>query len=47
MSDLAGKPDFHGAATLAFDEPVEFDVRVDLRGHSQPIDGRYRWYGRV
>ena len=47
MSDLAGKPDFHGTATLAFDEPVEFDVRVDLRGHSQPIDGRYRWYGRV
>ena len=47
MSDLAGKPDFQGTATLAFDEPVEFDVRVDLRGHSQPIDGRYRWYGRV
>src|SRR5262249_57054782 len=24
-----------------------FDVRVRLRGHFQPIDGRYHWYGRV
>lgn len=24
-----------------------FDVRVDLRGHFEPIDGRYHWYGRI
>ncbi|HVB46352.1 MAG TPA: DUF4873 domain-containing protein [Streptosporangiaceae bacterium] len=24
-----------------------FDVQVELRGHFQPIDGRYHWYGRV
>ncbi|MGA9871981.1 MAG: DUF4873 domain-containing protein [Rhodococcus sp. (in: high G+C Gram-positive bacteria)] len=48
MSDLSGKPDFRGAATLTFDKPVAaFSVDIDLRGHSQPIDGRYRWYGRV
>lgn len=48
MSDLSGKPDFRGAATLTFGKPVAaFSVDIDLRGHSQPIDGRYRWYGRV
>jgi hypothetical protein len=25
----------------------EFEVHVHLRGLFQPIDGRYRWYGRV
>ena len=24
-----------------------FDVEVDLRGHFEPIDGRYHWYGRI
>jgi hypothetical protein len=24
-----------------------FDVRVELRGHFEPIDGRYHWYGRI
>ncbi|MFT7023623.1 MAG: hypothetical protein ACJA07_002723 [Rhodococcus sp. (in: high G+C Gram-positive bacteria)] len=43
MSDLSGKPDFRGDATLTFaTPPARFDVEVDLRGHSQPIDGRYR-----
>ncbi len=23
------------------------DVRVELRGHFEPIDGRYHWYGRI
>src|SRR5262249_39295079 len=23
------------------------DVQVRLRGHFQPIDGRYHWYGRI
>ncbi len=48
MSDLSGKPDYRGPATLAFEAPpAEFDVEIDLRGHSQPIDGIFRWYGRV
>jgi hypothetical protein len=25
----------------------EVRVHVDLRGHFQPIDGRYHWYGRL
>ncbi|MDV8076558.1 DUF4873 domain-containing protein [Rhodococcus sp. IEGM 1370] len=48
MSDLSGKPDYRGPAVLAFDTPAaEFEVQIDLRGHSQPIDGIFRWYGRV
>jgi hypothetical protein len=37
---------YTGAATLTVDGDT-FDVQVDLRGHFQPIDGRYRWYGRI
>lgn len=51
MSDLSGGPDFQGPATLLFDDAAlgepQFDVEVELRGHSQPIDGLFRWYGRV
>jgi hypothetical protein len=37
---------YQGPATLIIDER-ELPVEVELRGHFQPIDGRYRWYGRV
>ncbi|WP_436493985.1 DUF4873 domain-containing protein [Actinokineospora sp. HUAS TT18] len=37
---------YSGPATLVIGER-EFEVRVELRGHFQPIDGFYRWYGRV
>jgi len=37
---------YSGAATLIVDD-TEFDVRVELRGHFQPIDGYYHWYGRI
>ncbi|RLK54682.1 DUF4873 domain-containing protein [Actinokineospora cianjurensis] len=37
---------YQGPATLLVGER-EFAVTVDLRGHFQPIDGYYRWYGRV
>ncbi|HEX5401220.1 MAG TPA: DUF4873 domain-containing protein [Pseudonocardiaceae bacterium] len=37
---------YTGPATLVVDEH-ELAVDVDLRGHFQPIDGRYHWYGRV
>ncbi|SDG75082.1 protein of unknown function [Lentzea fradiae] len=37
---------YTGPATLVFDSG-ELAVEVDLRGHFQPIDGRFHWYGRV
>jgi len=37
---------YTGTATLTV-EGAELEVRVDLRGHFQPIDGYYRWYGRI
>ena len=41
--DLAG---YDGPAQLVTgDATVEVEVR--LRGHFQPIDGRYHWWGRV
>ncbi|HTK62302.1 MAG TPA: DUF4873 domain-containing protein [Pseudonocardia sp.] len=39
-------PGYTGPATLVI-EGSELPVEVDLRGYFQPIDGRYRWYGRV
>jgi hypothetical protein len=37
---------YTGPATLVLDER-ELAVDVVLRGHFQPIDGRYHWYGRM
>ncbi|GAA4440847.1 DUF4873 domain-containing protein [Actinokineospora soli] len=37
---------YQGQATLVVGEE-ELTVQVELRGHFQPIDGYYRWYGRV
>ncbi|WP_037336087.1 DUF4873 domain-containing protein [Saccharomonospora piscinae] len=37
---------YEGTATLVADE-VELEVAVRLRGHFQPIDGYYHWYGRI
>ncbi|PPK63462.1 DUF4873 domain-containing protein [Actinokineospora auranticolor] len=45
MSDHA-EDGYSGAATLVVGER-EFAVTVELRGHFQPIDGYYRWYGRI
>jgi len=39
-------PGYTGPATLVI-YGTELPVEVDLRGAFQPIDGRYRWYGRV
>jgi hypothetical protein len=25
----------------------QFEVEVELRGHFEPIDGQYHWYGRI
>ncbi|WP_290048665.1 DUF4873 domain-containing protein [Nocardia nova] len=38
--------DYLGPAVVVLGDR-EFAVRVRLRGHRQPIDGIYRWYGRV
>jgi hypothetical protein len=37
---------YTGPATLVLNDR-EVPVDVDLRGHFQPIDGRYHWYGRL
>ena len=37
---------FHGLAWLTIGE-VRIEVTADLRGHFEPIDGRYHWYGRL
>jgi hypothetical protein len=37
---------YSGQATLVV-AGQEFRVTVQLRGHFQPIDGFYRWYGRI
>lgn len=38
--------DYQGSATVIL-EDQEVTVDVALRGHFQPIDGRFHWYGRV
>lgn len=38
--------DYRGPATVLTGE-AELTVDVVLRGHFQPIDGRFHWYGRV
>lgn len=37
---------YSGPARLTVGQ-TRFDVRVELRGHFEPIDGRYHWYGRI
>jgi cation diffusion facilitator CzcD-associated flavoprotein CzcO len=46
MADHDHDDGYEGPATLAVGG-VRVDVQVRLRGHFQPIDGRYHWYGRV
>lgn len=37
---------YDGPATIrSGDREIEVDVR--LRGHFEPIDGRFHWYGRI
>jgi len=37
---------YQGSATLTIGGS-RFTVEVQLRGHFEPIDGRYHWYGRA
>lgn len=38
---------YRGPATLRLGDGQEFAVEVVLRGHVEPLDGRFHWYGRV
>src|SRR5215469_10335785 len=46
MAGLGDSEGYVGTAVLEVDRS-RFDVQVRLRGHFQPIDGRYHWYGRI
>jgi len=35
------------AADAGEDSGGDIDVQVRLRGHFEPIDGRFHWYGRI
>jgi hypothetical protein len=44
--DALADDGYSGPAKLSIGA-ASFDVDVELRGHFQPIDGRYHWYGRI
>jgi len=46
VADFDEEDGYQGTATLEVGER-SYDVRVELRGYFQPIDGRYHWYGRI
>nr|WP_042189884.1 DUF4873 domain-containing protein [Kibdelosporangium sp. MJ126-NF4]CEL18950.1 possible flavin binding monooxygenase [Kibdelosporangium sp. MJ126-NF4]CTQ95247.1 possible flavin binding monooxygenase [Kibdelosporangium sp. MJ126-NF4] len=46
MSDEHDEEGYTGPATLLVGDK-ELTVEIQLRGHFQPIDGFYRWYGRI
>jgi cation diffusion facilitator CzcD-associated flavoprotein CzcO len=46
MAEFDDGADYAGPARLLLGED-RFEVTVDLRGHFQPIDGRFHWYGRI
>jgi cation diffusion facilitator CzcD-associated flavoprotein CzcO len=46
MAGLGDMDGYEGTAVVEVGGS-RFDVQVRLRGHFQPIDGRYHWYGRI
>lgn len=46
VADEHDEDEYRGPAVV-FTAEQEVHVDVVLRGHFQPIDGRYHWYGRV
>lgn len=46
MTDFDEEDGYRGAAVLEAGG-LRREVRVELRGRFQPIDGRYHWYGRI
>ncbi|WP_344125970.1 DUF4873 domain-containing protein [Saccharopolyspora halophila] len=43
---MSDEHDYQGPATIRA-EDRELSTEVVLRGFFQPIDGKYRWYGRA
>jgi hypothetical protein len=39
--------EYVGPAHLISEEQEALEVEVQLRGHVEPIDGRFHWYGRI
>ena len=39
--------EYVGAAELISEDSEVLAVEVHLRGHVEPIDGRFHWYGRI
>jgi hypothetical protein len=42
--------DYAGRAVISTgsqDDPTGLEVQVRLRGHFEPLDGRFHWYGRI
>lgn len=46
MGDADSGDGYLGPAMLAV-KGSRFSIQVELRGHFEPIDGRYHWYGRI
>ena len=38
--------EYAGSATLSIGDAL-VEVEVTLRGHFEPLDGRFHWYGRI
>ncbi|MFL6022190.1 MAG: DUF4873 domain-containing protein [Marmoricola sp.] len=39
--------EYSGPAELISEDQDVLEVEVQLRGHVEPIDGRFHWYGRI
>lgn len=46
MSEHEPAETYAGAGSLIADG-TELTVEVTLRGHFEPLDGRFHWYGRI
>lgn len=47
MSEHEPGEEYAGAAEILAEEQAAITVQVQLRGHFEPIDGRFHWYGRI
>jgi hypothetical protein len=48
MTELELPPEeYAGPAEVASGEDNSLPVDVQLRGHFEPLDGKFHWYGRV
>lgn len=39
--------EYLGPASVALDDQHALEVEVHVRGHVDPNDGRFHWYGRI